>query len=140
MNIKERACRLVEKLYGIEVQVEDIEWGGYARSHKSQIVVSRDAEKDTAYFISVLFHEAGHIHCYRNRIYPAYHGIWGIPMLNKKEKRAVVLTGWKAEQYVDRWAKKEMKKHFPKYKFIGAYKGENDRKWLHDNHLYKWKQ
>jgi hypothetical protein len=139
MNIKERACRLVEKLYGVEVQVEDIAWGGYARSHKSQIVVNRN-EEDVAFFLSVLFHEAGHVHCFRNRIYPAYHGIWGISMLSKKEKRAVVLTGWKAEQYVDRWAEKEMKKHFPKYKFIGTYKGEDDRKWLHDNHLYKWKQ
>jgi hypothetical protein len=80
--------------------------------------ISINSNRNEEKFFSALFHEIGHIHCYRNRIWPAYHynGIltWAIA---KEFKR----TAFRAECWVDRWAKKEMKKYFPMLKFDGSY-------------------
>jgi hypothetical protein len=78
--------------------------------------------------IETFFHELGHVHCYRNKIFPAYH-----KYKNKKYTRQAILsTAFRAENYVDRWAEAECKTWFPEYEWHGSYRTEASRKWLMD--------
>jgi hypothetical protein len=71
--------------------------------------------------ISTFFHEVGHIYCWENKIWKSYHINKSIDDLTKDEKRRYVLTALKAERWVEKWAKKEMKKHFTGIKYIAVY-------------------
>lgn len=68
---------------------------------------------------STLFHELGHIYCYKNGIYKSYH--FGDKKLTKRDNQLIRRIGLRAERWVDRWAKKEMKKYFPKERYDESY-------------------
>jgi len=70
-------------------------------------------------FLNTLFHEIGHLYCYRNDIWKNYH--IDKVRLSKKEKELIVKTGLKAERWIENWAEKEMKKWFPKVSYDKGY-------------------
>lgn len=86
--------------------------------------------------IKTFFHELGHLHCYRNKIYTTYHNCNNImpSMLSSCEyslwKKSFIATALRAERWVDNWGEKEMKKHFPKRKYEHSYKEKDSAKWL----------
>lgn len=134
-KFRSEALSFLRKEYKIKINLRAMKnREGFALINDNKIIVKNDIKSDD-YFLSTLFHEIGHIHCYRNRIYPAYHHVSCLSSLTKKQKIAAVLTGFRAEKFVDKWASIEMKKHFPKRKFIFSYVGVLDKDWLHKNHL-----
>lgn len=96
--------------------------------------------------LSVFFHELGHSFCYRNGIYPLYHNFKvrhrkGEPYWSQRELRGKINTGFKAECFVDRWARDEMDKHFPDLIYCAGYLNQPDAKeWLYENHLIQYVQ
>lgn len=134
MTIAQRkAIRIARDIYCVNVVIKKLEWAGAAVYTRNTIEVSM--KQTPRQFICTIFHELGHIHCYRNNIYPAYHHEKCIKKLTKKEKHAVMLTAWKAERYVDAWGRKEMQKHFPGMKYESNYMDEIDKNWLHEHYL-----
>ena len=96
---------------------------GYARCGEI-VIVNEFVNIDR--MLSTIFHELGHIYCWRKNIWPAYHKY----AITKKQKKLQRATAWRAEQWVDRWGEKEMKKHFPKRTFHAGYTTEEDKQWL----------
>jgi len=99
--------------YGASVEVKDFEgsaWG-YVRGHR--IVLKPKYAKDPDTLIGMVMHECGHIHCMNNGLWQAYH--------NPRNKRAFRLTAWKAEKWIDRWAKAQLRKRFPGVKYKNGY-------------------
>lgn len=91
--------------------------------------------------ISTFFHELGHSYCYNNKIWAEYHGAGRVYIRNnryyrtRKSLRIYIRTAYRAEQWVDRWAKTEMKKWFPYLKYRAGYTTKEDKKWFYRNHL-----
>jgi len=83
----------------------------------------------------ILFHELGHIHCYNNGIWKKYH-----TRLNTKEaRRGIVLTGLKAERWIDKWAENEIKKYIPDFVYEGSYKNKETVKLYKETYLNQFK-
>lgn len=79
---------------------------------------------------SMVFHELAHVVCYREGLYKEYHHE---NRSNKKYAIYIRRYGLRAERFVDKMAKKMMKKHFPKMKFEDSYLTEHEIEWY-----YKW--
>lgn len=77
-------------------------------------------------FIGTLFHELGHVHCVRNNLWPAYH-YKSKKIMTQKDIKAFRLTAHRAECWVDKWGKKEMKKVMPHLKYNMTYKHKNKK-------------
>lgn len=88
--------------------------GGYYNTQTHSIHIWRGKQDH----LSVFFHELGHHHCNMNGIWPAYHNGF---VYTRKKLSAFMLTAYKAERWVDRWAQKEMMKFFPKRRYSGYY-------------------
>lgn len=123
----------IKKEYNIRtVRIKSIKHcGGYA-TEKGEVFVDKDAWNTVSQVLSTVFHEIGHVYCFRNKIWWGYHGFHRSHAKNKKKKRALLATAFKAEQWVDKWAEKEMKKHFPDRNYYQSYRTERDRDWLMD--------
>lgn len=67
------------------------------------IFVNTKYKNNPDILIPLLFHELGHKHCFENNLFYHYH--------METDLRLFRLTALKAERFVDRWAKKEMKKY-----------------------------
>lgn len=100
---------------------------------KDTIYIDNSGQYSKSFFLGIFFHELGHVYCYRNNIWKTYHS----PRLNRKRKNAIqiVRTGLKAERWVERWGAKEMKKWYPRRKYIDLYNTVDGRKWFHQNTL-----
>lgn len=73
--------------------------------------------------LSCFFHELGHIYCYTNKIWRVYHR-------DRRNKRSVLLTAFKAENWVDKWAEKMFKQKFPDLKFKRSYRTILSKKYI----------
>ena len=142
-----RICRQLGKLYKIPVYFssrKEFLGRGYhsiLRPGHDRIFIKLTGQD----ILSTMFHELGHSYCYRNGKWPTYHlcnteyrngGFY----YSEKDLVGKIRTAYKAECWVDRWARKEMAKYFPNLRYTGGY--ENNpiaRKWLMDNFLYKYK-
>src|SRR5690349_17285745 len=115
-------------------------YASYKTNGKCTIMLSERIESEQL-LLSVIFHELGHCYCNRNRIYPAYHQPEGVAIeLGSKAAKAMILTAWKAECYVDRWAMQEMKIWFPEVEYICSYLGRKGAKEnFHRDHLSQFK-
>lgn len=71
--------------------------------------------------MSIFFHELGHIFCYDNGLWKNYHLEKYPGDMTLEEKLLCYNTALKAERWIDRWAKKEMKKHYPDLTFVLSY-------------------
>ena len=67
----------------------------------------------------VLFHELGHIWCYKRGIWKNYHQKY-VPT-TQEEKRKIIATGLKAERWVDRWAAERMTEYYPDHDYRWGY-------------------
>jgi hypothetical protein len=108
---------------------------------KDRIYICIEGEE----ILSAMFHELGHAYCYRNGKWPMFHSYGslfkdGEFVYTNRELRGKILTGYKAECWVDRWAKKEMAKYFPNLKYRNGYVGRAwTKKWLMDTKLIYYK-
>lgn len=71
--------------------------------------------------LSVFFHELGHWYCVQNGLWKAYHSY---AKGKGKRLRAALLTAYKAECWVDRWARKTMQIYYPKMRYSPGYCGK----------------
>jgi hypothetical protein len=84
-----------------------------------KIVISTSHERFGQSLINIFFHELGHWHASHNDIYPIYHeGYWDEPA----DWPAIRATALRAEQWVDKWGKRECLKHFPDFEWTDAYR------------------
>ena len=100
---------------------------GYSRYWNDSITINLNQSANS--MLSTFFHEIGHVHCWKNSLWSSYHIKKSISQLTKIEKEKYIRTALKAERWVDKWAKKEMAKHFDKVKYKPGYstKEEGDQ-------------
>ena len=82
--------------------------------------ISLNCSLNASTMLATFFHEIGHIHCWDNSIWQSYHIDKSPSRLNNNEKSKFIRTALKAERWVEKWAKKEMKKHFPHLKYVSS--------------------
>ncbi len=125
LSPSEAAAQIIRKFYNVRVHFVSLNAGGRADGLNNLIEI--DNSPDELFKVRALFHELGHIYCYRNKIFSKYH--------RGGSNQAVRLTGLKAERYVDRWAAVEMKKFFPLLEYDYSYNNPYSVKWYRDNYL-----
>jgi hypothetical protein len=92
---------------------------GHTSSNNASLTISTN--QSASYMISTFFHELGHIHCFKTGKWQAFHIHKNPRYMSKTEKSLYLRTAVKAEKWVDKWAEKEMKKHFPQIKYSPGY-------------------
>lgn len=139
-----KVIKILALYYKVPVRViqkdEQEQRAGYYDSLKKRITVIM--QENPAYdLLSVFFHEWGHAYCHKNGIWEAYHQ----PGVVKKGKlylstdllKKVIKTAYKAECWIDKFAKKEMLRWFPNLPFNSGYLNDREAKrWLHENYLF----
>lgn len=123
-----REIRKIAKKYKCRIY-----WAYNLDKHPYGGCVSRDkpgniilvSDDNFTKLLSVLFHEIGHVHCYRNNKWTAYH--------KAENVKAFKLTALKAERWVDNWAENEFKKYYPdKDYWKSDYSSKESVKWFKD--------
>ena len=138
--------KVIAKIHKVRVYYFNYEsrgWGFHAvrRYKNGKVEDSIYISNQSPCLLSVFFHELGHSHCYRNKIWAAYHRCdvkWRKQKIvyPKELMIKIIRTGYKAERWVDRWAEKRLKLINPKIKYRSGYDGTKEsKKWLDDNHL-----
>jgi hypothetical protein len=97
---------------------------GYARYWNNSITVS--CRQSAVDMLCTFFHEIGHIYCWEKSLWSSYHTHKELDNLTALEKKKYIRTALKAERWVDRWAKKEMKRHFPNIRYNPSYSTDLD--------------
>lgn len=83
---------------------------GTYTEEENKIMIDSSLDKKSLPF--VFFHELGHLHCVRNKIWKTYHDF-------NNTWQAYKATALKAEKWIDSWAEKEVVKYF---KNVNSYK------------------
>ena len=89
---------------------------------------------------TTLFHELGHIYCYKQGLWKKYHIDLEEWKNTKKAIDGIVKTGFKAEKWVDMWGMNEMKKHYPRKKYHAIYHVPNVKKYYHKYYINPLKE
>lgn len=126
----DKAVERVKREYGVK-NVDFKDFGRISASvhlgectyTKGYITLNEKLKKDYSLAIKVLYHEVGHIYCYKNGIWKSYHNE-DDNNLTKKQKELIRRTGLKAERWVDDWASKRIKEQYPRLRFFLGYKTE----------------
>lgn len=130
-SLKKKQILEIAKFYGVKVIFCKI---GYCSGEflvDGKVIL---LDKNLANF-STFFHELGHYYCVSNGLWEAYHTDLK-RIRNKKEMaRKAYRTGYKAEKWVDRWARREMGMWFPEMIYVAGYGCNESKKWLHENYL-----
>lgn len=124
--------------YGCKVRfVYNLDCSGAADYVDGYIYISlmKEHNKNPRHVMSTLFHEIGHCVAFREGKFKRYHHRKMTENLTLEDRLAVVRTGLRAEQYVDRWGEAEFKKHFPGEKYVRSYRNTQDKNWFHKNVL-----
>ena len=71
--------------------------------------------KTTSYreLLRTFFHELGHVHCYRHHIWKVIHD--PDEQRDIRSMKRIICCALKAERWVDRWAYREARKHYPRF-------------------------
>lgn len=113
--------------------------GGEAHMRENLVKICTSQNNTSA--LQVLFHEIGHIHCYRNQIFPAYHS--KVQRQNRAQRLALVRTALRAERWVDAWGEREYRLWFPDGpRWKVSYRSKRHAQYLKDywrSHLMKRK-
>jgi len=126
----------VVRSYGVTIKVKKLKSNiaGFANVETHEILLSEQLVKNSPIneVISVIFHELGHIYCVDHGIFKQYHSE------GKTEKwfKALIRTGLRAEMYVDKWAKEQMKYYYPWLKFETTYTSSKRSKEFLMNFFY----
>lgn len=124
--------------YGCKVRfVDNLDCSGAAEYMDGMIYISRlkDHNKTERHVMSTLFHEIGHCVAFREKKFKAYHYGKADERLTAADRMAIVRTGLRAEQYVDKWGEREFRKHFPAERYVRSYRSKEDKTWFHKNVL-----
>lgn len=101
---------------------------GYSRYWNNSISINV-VNQSPIDIISTFFHEIGHIYCWNNNLWSSYHVNRPLIELTERERDLYIKTALKAERWVDRWARREMSKHFSTIEYNPGYlskeSGEN---------------
>lgn len=120
---KATATRLLQELskdYEVKIYFSNTSFiDGCARYWNNSISVS--LRQTPVGMLSTFFHEIGHLHCWENKLWRSYHVTKPLKLLTSEEKKKYIRTALKSERWVDNWAKKEMRKHFPNLSYIESY-------------------
>lgn len=97
---------------------------------------------DTNDLLGTFFHEMGHVHCYRTGKWISYHThtTYTNPEEYIKALRAFISTGFRAEQWVDRWGQQELKKWFPRLTYGLSYFEKDSRAWYEKNYMKEYRE
>lgn len=111
-------CRKICKKYSAKVYFKSLKSSeaGYCDYENSNIYISSNFA-DRNIILSVLFHELGHLECYRSNKWKNYH--------RAERAKEQINCGLKAERYCDRWAEMELYKYDKRVKYIKFYEGSN---------------
>ncbi len=105
----------------------------------STIDINTIGVKKDAIIYRRIFHEIGHIHCFRNGIWRAYHEVHNFSKIKITPEivRKFRAVAYKAECWVDEWGKKEMAKYFPALSYKIGYKPKDKEniEWLNNYYL-----
>ena len=117
-----KIVRLAKRCYGLNkiiwIKSKKYKYAGQCRYKKGIVYLNYNVlRNDENLKIKVLFHELGHLFCYKNGIWKSYHTI----PKTIQQKRRLVATGLKAERWIDDWAEKEVKKYIPDFVFYKSY-------------------
>lgn len=126
---REQELAIIEQLaydYQVEVEFTKLDEAGGLFLAPNTLVIDERSTRP----LEVFFHELGHYHCYRNKIFPAYHRSVRRPKMYSKQ--AVLSTAFRAEKWVDQWAERECHKYFPNYEWEGSFRTDADRRWLNN--------
>lgn len=129
--------RELSRFYQVPVRfVKEKERAGYFDLRRMVIYIAKDYHDP----VSVFFHELGHLYCVINGLWGFYHRPLrrsknGVLFCTKSHARAVLRTGYRAEKWVDKWAKEEMSMWFPDKRYPNSYSHPAARIWLYKNHL-----
>jgi predicted SprT family Zn-dependent metalloprotease len=114
--------------YDVKIKIRDPEYFDFesikatATLHKNLVNINLKLLKNKSILIKSILHEIGHIVCFRKGIYKNYHTTNNIiSNMSEEVKRLKILTGLKAEKYVDRWASNELKKWNNRLKYDFSY-------------------
>lgn len=126
-NIR-RHLEAIASLYGVRVKIVEKEfhfrgWADY-RNHTVYVNLTGKYATD----ISTIFHEIGHVHCYREGLWKSYH--YSKNRLKRADIIKVRQTGYKSECWIESWAEREMRDLYPEYKYERFYGSEYSRKWF----------
>lgn len=108
---------------------------GWTSVEKQSITISLYHNKEQITILSTFFHELGHLHCKKRGIWKIYHSCKPSSDMSKSEKQKFKRTCLRAEYWVDRWAKKEMKKYYPDLEYVGLmnYDKKHVKKYYYKN-------
>lgn len=135
MQINKSLCKkiIIDLSREYNIRVHFVKTGtdyGSARYWNRSISININQTRSA--MISTFFHELGHIYCWEKKIWKSFHVNKPLQYLTKSQKLKYLRTALKAEKWIDRWAEKEMKKHFTKIKYINSYDNINR------NEFTKW--
>ncbi len=122
MNDLLKEIKRLSKAFGVKRIVILKRPGMYGKSflNTDSIGLSIDLFNDVDCLYSIAFHEFGHIWCKNNGKFKIFHNC-AKKDLTEYEKYIIVKTAWKAEVYVDKWAKAQLNQSHPNIKFTGNY-------------------
>ena len=132
--------RLSQK-YDVNVSFLNFENQGGAYHYQTDTIeISHDYEKRRTACLGIFFHELGHSHCHKNRLWKDYH--IRKPIYGKKKIDHFMSISFRVENWVDRWAEKEMRKNFKSLKFCPSYRTKEHKEWLHNYYteFFKWRK
>ena len=146
-DIKNRIYRLA-KIYDVKVIYfynEDENYpGGYFQYvetdpfQKYHIYINKSNYCIPKSYLCTFFHELGHVYCHRNGIWKKHHNT--PKYIDREYALSVIRTGLKAERWVDKWAKNEISKFYPKIKQFQEYSSKERKDWYRENIIKKFRQ
>ena len=127
----EDQIKVIKQYYGVKVRWNKIlphkNAAGEVDIFYTTVILNKTIT-NKQFMLSTLFHEIGHIHCYRHDIWVEYHKIRKEVDFETHEK--IKRTGLKAERWVEKWGEKEMKKWYPYRQYASTYDGAYGKKWM----------
>lgn len=131
--ISKQELRKIEKLYNIKIYSRNLKCcRGYANTWNGFIVISYNLNKTRKDYLETIFHELGHLYCYKHKIYPDYHLSIRKTKPTLKEFRGKIKWALRAERYVDNWAEKELKQYDARFKYHKTYYESDAKSFLID--------
>lgn len=111
------------------VSINFIYSGGSACTHNTLIEIDLSECNSLDTFLSLFFHELGHVYCYNNNLYEFFHK----ENDGRNKYSYMKKYGLRAERFVDKIGEKLMKSYYPNNTFYRNYDKPEDVK-----EYYKW--
>jgi hypothetical protein len=115
--------------YGVKVDfVDDWDYGScYYWENRMEISINQTKKQ----MISTFFHELGHLYCYNNNIWKSCHST-----ILPENVSTYIRCFLKSERWIDNWAHNEVKKWFPKHRYVKTYYNKEGIEFTKDHLKY----